>query len=373
MTLATRSTEAAVEALVDAVRTNPERRDELVALLREDAAIYRDRGSATVTRIRGWILASFAEIGLPEAAVPFALDDLQNDTDPYGVAAAARAMRGLKAPAPPWAAEALVDALIRMRARDDMVTFERLRPVWPASASTSALVEVLDTLRHLGDRAAGQRERLLEVRAAHAGTWSAAVRAALDAVIGDLPAQCCAEVKSNPSARERFTPASARSDIGDIVLEDQAGRRRSFDSWFADRPALVAFFYTRCPNPNKCSATIAKLSELQGRLAAAGLDGRLRLAAVTYDPGFDDAERMRRYGQSHGLQFNENVTMLRSLTGIEPLRRAFDLRVGYVGSIVNRHAIELFLTAPGGHPVQAWTREQWDVAEVLDAVLAETK
>jgi protein SCO1/2 len=186
-------------------------------------------------------------------------------------------------------------------------------------------------------------------------------------VINGLPTHCCAALRSGQEVQD-CNPPTTPVDVDDIVLEDQAGRQRSFDDWFADRPTLIAFFYTRCPNPNKCSATVAKLADLQRRLAAAELGGQLRLAAITYDPGFDNAERMRRYGESHGLQFDENAMMLRSLAGIEPLRRAFDLRVGYVGSIVNRHAIELFLTAPGGNPIRAWTRTQWSVDDVLDAV-----
>ena len=372
MTLPTPSTEAGVQALVEAVRANPDRRDELVALLREDAACYRDRGAAAVSRIRGWVLASFADIGTPPAALPFVLEDLQNDTEPYGVAAAARALRGLDEPVPAGVGAAVVDALVRMRARDDMVTFESLRPSWPARTPTSALVELLDTLRHLGGAAAGQRKRLIEVRAAHVANWSPAVRAALEAVIAGLPAQCCAGTHTGPIARDNEVPAASEPDIGVVELQDQDGRRRTFAEWFAERPAVVAFFYTRCPNPNKCSATITRFADLQGAVTAAGLAGHVRLSAITYDPGFDDAERMRQYGQARGLRFSDDVSMLRAVDGIEPLRRHFELRVGYVGSVVSRHAIELYLTAPGGKPVHTWARTQWDAADVLAAVEAIT-
>ncbi len=64
--------------------------------------------------------------------------------------------------------------------------------------------------------------------------------------------------------------------------------------------------------------------------------------------------------EARGLRFSDDVSMLRAVDGIEPLRRHFELRVGYVGSIVNRHAIELYLTAPGGKPVRTWARAQWD-------------
>ena len=203
------STEDGVEALVAAVRADPARRDELLALLREDAAVHQGRGASTTTRIRGWVLAAFADVGLPDGAVPYVLEDLENDIDPYAVAAAARATRGLTAPTPAIAS-ALTDALVRMRARDDVVTFESLRPRWPAATPTSALVEVLGALHQLGAVAAGERDRLLDARRLHGPTWSPAVRAALDAVIDALPAMhCCAgEPSESPSERTHGSATS---------------------------------------------------------------------------------------------------------------------------------------------------------------------
>ena len=96
------------------------------------------------------------------------------------------------------------------------------------------------------------------------------------------------------------------------------------------------------------------------------------MAAVTYDPGYDDAARMRGYGTARGMRFGPDLVMLRAADGIAALRDHFDLRVGFVGSIVNRHAIELCLTAPGGTPLRTWARVQWDVDEVLEAAAAAT-
>jgi protein SCO1/2 len=361
-------TEDGVAALVDAVRADPARRDELVAVLQEGAEVHQGRGSAATTRIRGWVLAACADVGVPDGAVPFVFEDLQNDIDPFAVAAAARATRGMAAT--PALATALTDALLRMRARDDRVTFASLRPRWPAPSSTSALVEVLAALRRLGDVAAGERDRLLDARRVHAPTWSPAVRAELDAVIDQLPAGHCCGGHELPAVRpdDHARDAAAVSvDVAGLVLEDQDGARTTFGEWFADRPCVVGFFYTRCPNPNKCSLTVTKLAELHARLVAAGLAGRVGVGAFTYDPGYDDPTRMRGYGAARGMRFGADVAMLRAVDGIDGLRDHFALRVGFVGSIVNRHAIELCLTAPGGTPVRTWARMQWDLDEVLAA------
>ena len=152
-----------IEAIVAEIRLDPARRDELVDLLREDAPIYAGRGGAAATRIRGWIMATFEVVGLPPAALPYVLESLESDLDPYAVAAAAKAVRGMSEPAPSVAAM-LVQALTRLRARDDTVTFESLRPSWPVRCPTTALLEILASVRWLGDGAASQRGPLEALR-----------------------------------------------------------------------------------------------------------------------------------------------------------------------------------------------------------------
>lgn len=52
-------------------------------------------------------------------------------------------------------------------------------------------------------------------------------------------------------------PSSAtRTDLGDVALENQEGARLGFADAFAGLPSALAFFYTRCMNPEKCSLTV---------------------------------------------------------------------------------------------------------------------
>ncbi len=50
------------------------------------------------------------------------------------------------------------------------------------------------------------------------------------------------------------------------------------------------------------------------------------------------------------------------------LREHFDLNVGYVGTLVNQHAVELYLVGPDSRTQHAWTRVTWTVDEVLDVL-----
>ena len=60
--------------------------------------------------------------------------------------------------------------------------------------------------------------------------------------------------------------------------------------------------------------------------------------------------------------------MLRTLGAFEPLRRQFDLGVGYGAVTVNRHRRELFVLGGSGVPILAAPRTLCDEDEVLGAL-----
>ena len=70
------------------------RADELVDQLHEGSARYAGRSAAAAGRLRGSVLAEFAEVGLPAAAVPYVVEVLRTELNPEVVAAAALAVRG---------------------------------------------------------------------------------------------------------------------------------------------------------------------------------------------------------------------------------------------------------------------------------------
>ena len=100
-------------------------------------------------------------------------------------------------------------------------------------------------------------------------------------------------------------------------------------------PSIVVFFYTRCDNPKKCSLSVTKLARVQTLLDAQGLAGRIRTAAITYDPKFDRPERLRVYGKDRAVRMDENHRMLRAIEGNDALREYFELGVNFIESLVN--------------------------------------
>ena len=61
--------ESQFAALVDALATDPDRREQLSELLREAHPLYNERGAAATVRMRGWVLLALARVGVSDAAL----------------------------------------------------------------------------------------------------------------------------------------------------------------------------------------------------------------------------------------------------------------------------------------------------------------
>jgi hypothetical protein len=68
------------------------------------------------------------------------------------------------------------------------------------------------------------------------------------------------------------------------------------------------------------------------------------------------------------MVLGDTVRMLRAVDGHDQLRRFFGLRVGYNGSIVNQHGVELYLLDSELQIARTWARVPWEVDDVADAV-----
>jgi protein SCO1/2 len=115
----------------------------------------------------------------------------------------------------------------------------------------------------------------------------------------------------------------------------------------------------------KCSLSVTKLGRVQALLAARGLAGRIRTAAITYDPAFDRAERLRVYGQDRAVRMDEDHRLLRAVEGNDALRSYFELGVNFGESLVNRHRIELFILDATGRIAVSFERLHWDEEQIV--------
>jgi protein SCO1/2 len=370
--------EETIAELADAVRQSPERRDQLVELLPERISLYEGRSANATLRMRGYILAAFEQAGLPDAALPYVLEELENGRDAYLVAGAARALRGLDSPTS-RVAPFLLEAVENIKYEDDALTFEGYKPRWPITNHTTALKEIFRTFGWLGAHAKSALLDLEALREERSDEFSEPIRAeienAIDRIGSDRRAAhaCCGSVSANPGLAVHISPREEYrkgTSITDIELEDQNGNALTYGTFFNGKPSIVVFFYTRCDNPNKCSLTVTKLARLQKALIEDQLGGLLKTAAITYDPEYDLPPTLKAYGENRGVAFSDDDRIFRTRTGFRRLQEHFQLGVNFTGSIVNRHRIELFILDSLGEIAVTFARLQWDIQEVIEQAKA---
>ncbi len=296
--------------------------------LGENAPKYGGLSPVQAARARGAELAACAETGLPDAALPIVNEVLWTSIQPYEIAGAAIGLRGHPAP-PPECTAALRAALDRLRGADPPIDLSSPATTAQPTTATAELTRTLDLLR--------ARAR--------------------------PPADGCCTPTPTPPQPTRAVPE-------DVRLEDQHGHEDGFAACLGGRPAFVTFFYTRCDNPYRCSATISRLAALQRAVRGSDLDGAVTLAAITYDPDFDLPERLRRYGRDRGVDFDAHTRFFRAVAGFAVLRDALDLGVGYGGATVNNHRLEAYVLDAGGAVATSFLREQWRVDDALRALRA---
>jgi protein SCO1 len=365
--------EEEVARYIEQIRACPDQAELLVELLPQGHRLYAGRGANQVARIRGYLLASFEILGLSQRALPYALEELENSQEAYLVAASAKALRGL----PKYSTELLpflFEAITNIQYKDDAISFETYKPRWPLRQHTTALTEIFRTFRALGAYARPALDQLqaLQSNRNFAANVREEIAAAVEAIRSDrreIPLPCC----SIPSGKKRLSALTTLpklvivDHIGSVQFQDQHEHNITFAEIFSQKPTILGFFYTRCDNPNKCSLTITKLGRLQKRLTEEGLAGRIRVAAVSYDPGYDTPDKMKGYCQNRGFFLDQDHLALRAeKQRFNELRDYFELGVNYSSSVVNRHQIELYLLNGNGEVATAYTNFQWDVEDVLE-------
>jgi protein SCO1/2 len=369
------SSEAEFAPLVEAIAARPDGPAQLLDLLREDHPIYDQRGTATVVRMRSWILLALARGELPEQALIFVLEELDTGVDAYLVASAARALRSYPTPQPAFA-PFLVRATTNIRYHDEPVSFDGYGDYAVGSTGTSPVLELLATLAWLGPHA---RAILPELASLQAQRARLAKRIALELdrtveairgtnVAAEQNDSACCQLPNGFGSTWPWPGGTRRGceRIEATEFEDHDGNAITFGQFFRGRPTIVVFFYTRCDNPLKCSLTIAKLARIQALLDERGLRDRVQTAAITYDPAFDLPHRLRGYGAQRGVRLDAHHRLLRATAGLDGLRRHFALGVNFVESLVNRHRLEVFVLDNAGRIAGSFERIHWDEHQVVE-------
>ena len=314
---------------------NPEAR--LLELLAEAHPCYAGRSEQAVARMRGYVLSRLARLDrLSTAVLPYLREELETGHHPYLLAASARALARVHSLSDEWI-PLIERAQQRIRPGDEFLQFDS----YPLSSSTK--------------RATTAVIELERVRRSLSSDSASVVPATSDRItlLGSSDV---------PSRRNLV-----RHDLFGIELEDHRGMRLTFGQLVRGWPTFVTFFYTRCNNPSKCSANVARWGELIRTLRRRGME-EARSIAISYDPAYDTPERLAAYATDRGVELSEDHRALRVPEGFVEFQRAFGLNVGYAQATVNRHASEAFVLDREGKVAAAIVRSNWTVDEVLSAL-----
>jgi protein SCO1/2 len=186
----------------------------------------------------------------------------------------------------------------------------------------------------------------------------------------ELDLSCCeVESKLNTGISWLWKGMRNISSIGNLQVQNETGESKALEMVINKRATVIAFFYTRCMNPNKCTLTINKMGWLQKELTRAGIEGKINLLAFTYDPSYDTATKMRVFGENRGMVFGSNAHVLRTHPDeFNVLSDFFQLGVSHVSSTVNQHRIELFILNQNGCIETTYSRIQWEVKDVVSTL-----
>lgn len=293
-------------------------------LLYEDHPIYARLGVFEAEFIRARLMAALGGCVPLAEALPLILEDLATSDRAYPLAAAAMALMAYDA-VPADTTEHLREALLRLQGRDRQLDL---------GGSTSNATSLI-------------REAIARCEAGgRAGTESGG-------------STCCAGRKA-----VRELPV----DQEPLRIEDQNGEDSTLGEILRGRAAFLAFFYTRCMNPQMCSATVARLGALAEVLRRADVEATFVVLGMTYDPDFDTSARLEAYGSSRGMVFSDTVRLVRAKAGVEAMIARFAPSVGYGPKTVNRHALEALVIGGDERIVTRFDRAAWTVDQAVDAL-----
>ena len=353
----------------------------LTKWLKESHPIYSNRTATDANQFRGFLLASLGKFPPTEELYMYVKAELIFGGHPYNIAAAAFTARQF-----PGKADELISLMEPYLSRefnDKVVDISTPELRYPVSNPTRARYEIIRTL--VAYRSAAFRSvKLLDEIAAASNSFGYAADSILfqqaqkaAAYLRETTPECCRKEPAQPvsKALAKIDRANRKKILNDnFKVVDQEGKPVQFGD-FRNKPFVLTFFYTQCANPFKCVSTVHRLAKVAQLCVKNQLGERVGLYGITYDPDFDSPSKLKRYGETYGIEFGKTVRFLKAADNAKgELSSKLNLRVSYGGGSVNQHGLQLFVFDRKGRLAATSDNELWEakeVYEVLNELVAE--
>ena len=170
-----------------------------------------------------------------------------------------------------------------------------------------------------------------------------------------------------PAPAERL---AAGEHVPNLPLINQDGKTIHLDD-FKGKAVLLTFIYTRCPMPNFCPRLSSQFAKIHDDLAKTpSLLAKTHLLTVSFDPKYDTAPVLRRYGLAYldndASGFAQWDFASAAASDLRKLAGAFGLVYFEQGNQI-AHSMDIVLISPQGKIVKYWATD-WTTAELEDAL-----
>lgn len=358
----------------------------LSSMLPYQAEIYQGRDKWEVIRLRSYILLTLGEIGFPDSAVPALVDALAYVDERMKVAelgAAIHVVGNLGAKGSPFV-ENVINVYNRVFA-DEEFSLKRYELGFSKDEATTIQIEIARSLGKICHKKDDYAIKFLRMVIGSSGQMGfdqrvkAAASQSLDIILqrrpgnaeapASLPFFCSWNKKKHSitQASGAYIKSNNRKALLNkhILLADHNGVQTAFAS-LVDRPVLLTFFYTRCENDMKCSATIAHMALLQKHLNTASLHDKIRLVAVSLEPEHDNPALLKRYLTDRGVKLgNEALAISMEPQGHQALLQELQVPVGYNSGWVNGHGIAAVLLDKDKRIVRTYSSLLSNTSEIM--------
>ncbi|MBA3685191.1 MAG: SCO family protein [Planctomycetes bacterium] len=132
-------------------------------------------------------------------------------------------------------------------------------------------------------------------------------------------------------------------------------------------PVVLAFAYTRCTNPLKCTATMASMVSLKKAIRDEARLQNARIIVVSYDAYLDDAASVTAYSQVHDLRLDGSAQFLVPIPGSnERLFKEWGVLATATDLGVSLHANQLFILDSHARVARRYSVLRPDESSVLE-------
>lgn len=156
-------------------------------------------------------------------------------------------------------------------------------------------------------------------------------------------------------------------DVPNVRLVDQDGQDFLFDVWVRqnNRLLVVEFIYTSCQS--LCRALGTEFQQLQRSIVARGLQNRVHLLSLSFDPAHDSPAVLRKYAEHLEVKPAAwTLATVRDARDLPALLRTFGVTVipDQLGGF--QHNAALVWVAPAGRLVRVTDLDASDRLHLLD-------